>query len=96
MERRGFIKLITALGVIAVVSPLSLLKSEDKFQRFYLVGDGVTDNTKALQAAIDGYDDVFYSDGSSIVQYDLKGNRSIHIKPGNYIINKQIINHKGK
>lgn len=67
MNRRDFLK-ITGLASIASVFPFAF---SDVSHRLTLYGDGVHDDTEAVQAFIDGKD-VFYPDGEKVGN-DLSG-----------------------
>ena len=81
MNRRSFIKL-TGL-VIAVATMPSAVSNEHKFQRFTLIGDGITDDTRALQALFDG-DDVFYNGEK------MNNKETVHIPNGVFKIDNVI------
>lgn len=57
MTRRNFIKLLGAS--LCVAAAPSFVTTEHKFQIFTLHGDGITDDTEAIQALFDGKEVTF-------------------------------------
>lgn len=86
MKRRSFLKLVgISVASIAVASLPSVGSTNHKFQRFELVGDGVTNDTKAMQALFDG-EEVFYNRNSL-----KKHGNTIHIPSGTFKIDTPIL-----
>lgn len=85
MKRRGFLKL-TGLAIVAATIP-SMATTINKYQMFTLVGDGVTDDTLAMQSLLDGNSVIF----EGAVFNGKAGEDTIFIPKGNFVISSPVI-----
>lgn len=84
MNRRGFLKSLFAGAAVAAI-PLSAIRTVAP-ELFQLKGDGVTDDSAAFQALIDGKP-VLGPDGQLIKPaVDLDGRKTIYIPAGTYCL----------
>lgn len=89
MNRRGFIKSLFAVtasaAAITAVGPIvrSMVSSGVMASPFVLYGDGVTDDTQAIQALIDG-EIVYTADGRRLQREFISGNSVVYLPRGTY------------
>jgi len=88
MNRRGFLQsLIAGAGLVALpTAALSAIKTVAP-ELFYLRGDGVTDDTLALQALFDGKA-VIGPDGKILAPVVSGGGTPIYLPKGTYRIGR--------
>jgi len=89
MNRREFLKglfaVTSSVAAITAVGPIvrGMVSSGVMASPFVLYGDGVTDDTKAIQALIDG-EIVYTADGRRLQREFLGGNSVVYIPRGTY------------
>ena len=74
---------------MVVATMPSLITTNHKFQRFELIGDGVTDDTRAMQALFNGKD-VYYKNTKIIARINNDRSTTIVIPNGTYYVPTKI------
>ena len=83
MDRRDFLKNFLAASVV-IAAPLPITKlaaavmPEDKRKHFVLMGDGITNDSAALEAALDG-ETVYHKNGTLVRRGD-----TVYLPAGRY------------
>ena len=65
ISRRRFLKGVSAAGVVLAI-PFKWVYEQGLLIRYRLYADGVTDDTEAIQALVDGNEPVLMPDGKTV------------------------------